>query len=289
MAIHIDLEPVKSLFSDSDSYSQIADNPGFMLYWRSRGYDPQQVAANLSEHSPASQAAALDQGILGPLGRISGVSIEQLVSRHLPGSPPVNAEVVFVPGDELPIATGNNTIAINVYSLEPRGNKLYLNGVHLLSLLANRVHQLCTEKLMPALPVNSNSGVINNVICKFLREGSATLFFTMPVSGPIYDLWHKAEQRRDVEIDQLRQYLRGEMDENVPAALSKKIEGHFGLSGMGEVSARYPLATYMCQVIESAFGRPRLIDLLQHADEFLTVFEQARKKFGLSEKYSLEV
>lgn len=287
MAIHIDLEPVKSLYAQSDSYAHLAENPGYKLYWRTAGRDPLEAAEDIPDLGLSSQAAAVEQGVLSPLGRISGASLEQQVARHLPDNFDIDVRVVFVPGDKLAFAAEGYTIAVNVFSLELKGNKLFLNDVHLLSLLANRIHQLCTEKLISSLPANSNAKVIENLFINFLREGSATLFFTMPVSGPVYNLWQKAEQQRDVEIEKLRHILQSGGGDKVPPALARELEQTFALGGNAELTANYPLGTWMCQVIESAFGRQHLVDLLQHAEDFLKVFEQARTKFGLPEKYNL--
>lgn len=289
MAIHIDLEPVKTLYAQSDTYVHLAENPGYKLYWRAVGRDPLEAAEEIPNLGSSSQAAAVEQGVLSPLGRISGASLEQQVARHLPDNFDIDVRVVFVPGDKLAFVAEGYTIAVNVFSLEPKGNKLFLNDVHLLSLLANRIHQLCTEKLVSSLQANSNAKVIENLFVNFLREGSATLFFTMPVSGPIYSLWQKGEQQRDAEIEKLRRYLQSGGGDKVPPALARELEQTFALGGNAELTAKYPLGTWMCQVIESAFGRQHLVDLLQHAEDFLKVFEQARTKFGLPEKYNLAV
>lgn len=294
MAILIDLEPVKSLIAQPDTYAQVADNPGFSLYWRSMGRDPNQVAAGLAGTDAADRAAALDEAgqeaksLLGCLARISGVSIEQLVLRHLPGDPFVDAQVVFVPGGDLVLAAEGNTVVINVFALEQQGNKLFLGEFPLLSLLANRIHQLYTKSLAPEQPVSSCAAAIRNFLLQLLRVGSATLFFTLPVSGSVYKFWQQAEQRRDGDVQLLRHYLRlaGGEDKS-PLVLIREMEQAFGLSGTAALAAKYPLGTWMCQVIEGAFGRSYLVDLLLNPADFLEVFEQARRKFGLADKYSL--
>ena len=293
MAILIDVGPVKSLVNSPDTYPEVAGNLGFSLYWRSQGRDPVQVAAGMAATNTANRAAALDvsgpenKGILNSLGRLSGVSIEQQLLRHLPGDPFIDTRVVFVPGSDLVMAADGNTLAINVFALEQRGNKVFLGDVPLLSFVANRVHQLCTHILASPQPAISCSMALGNFMRDLLREGSATLFFTMPVSGQVYNLWQDAEKRRETDISLLRQYLQTREGEKSPMVLTREMEETFGLKGPAALVAKFPLGTWMCQVIESAFGRSHLVSLLQQPQDFLKVFEQARNKFGLAEKFSL--
>lgn len=289
MAIIIDFEPVKLLITQPETYSQTAENPGFKLYWRTLGRDPVQSAAEVPGTDAAKRAASMEKDVLLALGRISGVSIEQLIIRHLPGNPSVNCRVIFVPGADLTLAAQDDILAVNVFALEMRGTKLFLGDFPLLSLLANRIHQLCSEKLAPVLPANSSARAVGNVLHSFLKEGSATLFFTMPVSGPVYSLWQKCEQQRDLDIEMLRNFLGAAGGDKAPSALTREMDQAFALTGAAALAARYPLGTWMCQVIESAFGRPRLVALLEHPEDFVNVFEQARNKFGLPEKYCLAV
>jgi len=295
MAILIDIDPVKTLITSPDAYPQVAENQGFKLYWSSAGRDPVQVATGLSGTNTANLAADLDKAglegksMLTTLGRVSGVSIEQQILRHLPGNPFVDAQVVFVPGEDLPFSAGGSTVAINVFALEQRGNKLFLGDCPLLSFLANRIHQLCTNKIAPEQTLTSCSTAVSNFLLNLLKEGSATLFFTMPVFGTVFQLWEKAEGQRDTDLQLLRQYLRVKEGDKAPLALARELEQSFGLTGEAAFTAKYPLGTWMCQVIESAFGRARLVELFQHPGEFLGIFEEARMKFGLAEKYSLEV
>lgn len=291
MGVHIDIEPVKTLISQPEAFSQVADNPGFRLYWQSQGRNPSEAALALTM-ADSSKAAALDQenpegrSILNSLGRISGASVEQQVARHLPGEIG-DYWVSFVPGNDAPLAAEGNTVAINVFALEQRQNKLFLGDFPLLSLLANRVHRLGTQTLSPSVPGTTCSQVLSNFLGKLLQEGSATLFFTMPVSGPVYQLWEKAEAKRDAQVEMLRNYLHVKEGDMAPSALARELEQAFALPGNASLAAKYPLGTWLCQVIEGAFGRSHLLTLYQQPREFLPTFERARSKFGLAEKYSL--
>ncbi len=291
MGIHIDVEPVKTLITQRESYSQIAENPGFKLYWQSQGRGPGEVALALAvdDHS---RAAALDQdrpdgkSILNSLGRISGASLEQQVARHLPTAV-ADFQVTFVPGGDAPLVAEGNIVAVNVFALEQKLNKLFLGDFPLLSLLANRIHRLATQSLSPAIQGTTCSRVVSNFLGKLLREGSATLFFTMPVSGSVYQEWSRAEAQRDAQVDMLRNYLQVLDGDMAPLALARELEQTFALPGNAGLAARYPLGTWLCQVIEGAFGRSQLLDMFQQPQDFLPTFEKARSKFGLTEKYSL--
>lgn len=293
MGIHVDVEPVKTLISQRDTYSQMAVNPGFKLYWQSQGRDPEGVAVAMAMDDP-SRAATLDQSsadgksILNGLSRISGVSLEQQVARNFP-TQLGDIQVTFVPGGDAPLVAEGNIVAVNVFALEQRLNKLFLGDFPLLSLLANRIHRLSTQSLSPVVQGTTCSRVLSNFLGKLLREGSATLFFTMPVSGFVYQEWAKAEGQRDAQVAELRHLLQAKDGEMAPLALAGELEQAFALSGNASLAARYPLGTWLCQVIEGAFSRSRLLNLFQQPADFLTTFEHARSKFGLTDKYSLGV
>jgi hypothetical protein len=293
LGVHIDIEPVRALISQPESFSQMAGNPGFRLYWQSQGRDPAEVAQTLAK-TESGRAAALNEeqpdgrSVLNSLGRISGASIEQQVARHLPSEVP-DFRVSFVPGGAAPLAAEGNTVAVNAFALELRAIKLFLGDFPLLSLLANRIHRLGTQSLYPSAPGTTCSRILSNFLGTLLREGSATLFFTMPVSGPVHQLWEKAEARREAQVELLRQYLQVKDGDMAPPTLARELEQAFALSGNADLAAKYPLGTWICQVIEGAFGRSHLLTLYRQPQDFLPSFERARSKFGLAEKYSLGV
>lgn len=295
VAIHIDIDPVKTLITEPDAYSQVVANSGFQLYWRKQGRDPVQAAMAFSMGEGVGRAAALDQSgpdkksVFNSIGRISGASIEQQVMRHLPGSFAMDITITFLPGGDLPLAAQGQDLAVNVFALEQRLGKLFLADFPLLSLLANRAHRLCTLAHFPDTPGTTCAKALSNFIGNMLKEGCATLFFTMPVAGTVYEGWQQAETRRDSEIQLLRRLLQVKEGDMAPQALAKEMERSLSLTGSAELAAKYPLGTWMCQVIESAFGRSRLVELLQQPDDFINTFEQARNKFGLADKYSVEV
>lgn len=290
MSVRIDIELIRILSEQPDSLAPAAESPGFRLYWRNLGRDPSQAIVELAKPGLNDRLAALaDEGasgksVLGALGRISGVSIEQQLTRHLPGGATVDVSVEFVPGGDPPVIAEGSTVAVNFFALELRGNKLYVGNFPLLSLLANRIHRLCTARLAAPRFDNEAGGILDNFLARMLWEGSATLFFTVPVSGPVYDLWQQAEKRREADVELLRRYIHA--NEHGPA-LARELEQHFALNGSAALAARYPLGTWMCQVVEGAFGRNSLVDLLSKAHGFVDAFEKARIKFGLPEKYSL--
>lgn len=294
MGIIIDIEPVKALMAQPSNYSQIAENPGFKLYWHNQGRSPAEVAAALVVADPSgrevlNQETPNKKSVINALSRISGASIEQQVTRHLPWEKEIDARISFVPGGDAPLVTQGNIVAVNVYSLEQRLNKLFLGGFPLLSLLANRVHRLNTESGTAVRPEATCSQVRNVFLANLLREGSATLFFTIPVSGPLYQSWEQAGGQRDAQVDRLRHFIKIHDGSMPPQALAREMEQSFALGGDASLAAKYPLGTWMCQVIESAFSRSHLVNLLQQPDGFLAAFEQARIKFGLAEKYRLGV
>lgn len=290
MSVCIDIELIKILSEQPDSLAPATESPGFRLYWRNLGRDPSQAISELANPGLADRLAGLamegasGKSVLGALGRISGVSIEQQVTRHLPAGAMFEVNVEFVPGSDPPVIAEGNTVAVNFFALELRGNKLYVGDFPLLSLLANRIHRLCTARLAaPRLELEAG-GLLENFLARMLREGSATLFFTVPVSGPVYNLWQQAEKRREADVEMLRRYIHANEH---GSALARELERHFALSGSAALAARYPLGTWMCQVVEGAFGRNFLVDLLSKSHGFVDAFEEARSKFGLPEKYSL--
>jgi len=291
MPIKIDIEPIQSLIAQPESYLQVSENPGFSLYWRQQGRNPEQVATELASTGGDRVAVLKQPGpskktVLDGLNRISGVSLEQQVLRHLPEGSFVQTQVVFLPGADAPLVDQGTTVAVNAFALEQRGTKLFIGDFPLLSLLANRVHQLCTKALVPVVPPSTSAVAVKSLLHSFLLQGSATLFFTMPVSGPVYNLWQQAGKSRDSAIEKLRRYLQAD-DGDSPLALLRQMEDDFSLKGKAALGAKYPLATWMCQVIESAHNRSHLVQLFQQPSNFLATYEQARKKFGLPEKYSL--
>lgn len=281
MAIHIDIEPVKNFILGPEGSPSLVENPGFSLYWRSQGKDPFQAAMEVASYRQRGEM----QSLLTSLGRISGVSIEQKLLRHLPEGFFVDNRVTFVPGNSRIIVSDANNLVINLFSIEQRGTKNYIGDFPLLSVLANCIHQICTAAIMPEVKASSFTGIRDNFLKRMLRQGSATLFFTTPVAGVVYELWQEAERRREADIKALRAYLHNA--EGSPVTVERELEQRFGLNEPSSIVARYPLGTWMCQVIESAFGRGRLVELLQTPKEFISLFEQARQKFGLPEKYSL--
>ena len=285
MTVRIDIELLKKLIEQPDSLAKAADSPGFHLYWLSLGRDPNQAIAELQGRHVRIAALAQEdtsgKSMLGALGRISGASIEQQVVRHLSGGITTEVTVEFVPGGELPLIAEGNLVAVNFFAIEQRGNKLFMGDFPLLSILANRIHQLCSAKL--ALP-RLGDGALENFLFRMLREGSATLFFTLPVAGPVFSLWQQAEKRREEEVQLLRQSIHAQ-DRN--PALIRELENSISLPGSAALAARYPLGAWMCQVIEGAYGRAHLVALLQHPQDFVADFEQARIKFGLPDKYNL--
>ena len=286
LTIRIDIELLKKLIEQPDSLAKAADSPGFKLYWLSLGRGHNQAIAELQGQNARIAALAQEdangKSILSTLGRISGSSIEQQVIRHLPAGITADATVEFVPGGDLPLVAEGNLMAVNFFAIEQRNNKLFVGDFPLLSFLANRIHQLLTAKL--ALPLIGAGGAFENFLCRMLREGSATLFFTLPVSGPVFSLWQQAEKRREEEVQLLRRSLHAQ-DRN--SALVRELEFSLSLPGSAALAARYPLGAWMCQVIEGAFGRDHLVALLQRPQDFVADFEQARTKFGLPDKYSL--
>lgn len=290
MSVRIDIKLIKILTEQPDSMVQAAESPGFRLYWRNLGRDPSQAISELAKPGLEGRLKALAEegvngkSVLGALGRISGASIEQQVTRHLPAGAMFEVNVEFVPGGDQPVIAEGTTVAVNFFSLELRGNKLFVGDFPLLSLLANRIHQLCTARLVAPQLEDAAGGALENFLARMFREGSATLFFTVPVSGPVYNLWQQAEKRREADVQLLRRYIHAK--EN-GAALARELEHSLALTGSASLAARYPLGTWMCQVVEGAFGRNYLVDSLRHAYGIVDAFEEARSKFGLPEKYSL--
>ncbi|MGI6363020.1 MAG: DUF5700 domain-containing putative Zn-dependent protease [Bacillota bacterium] len=287
MSVCIDIALVKILTAQPDSLAAAADSPGFRLYWRKAGLDPNEALTELATPEVKARLLALKEevqgrSVLGALGRISGASIEQQVARHIPAGGVVDSCVEFVPGGRLPLVAEGNTVAVNLFALELQGNKLYIGDFPLLSILANRVHCLASEKLVPGLDT-ANVSPLTVFLVRMLRESCATLFFTVPVSGSIYNLWQQAEKRRDEDVELLCKYIQG----GKRAADLQELEQHFSLGVNAALVARYPLGTWMCQVIEGAFGRSYLVNLLPQAHNFLTAFEEARIKFGLPDKFSM--
>lgn len=291
MAIRIELELVRTLAEKPGSLaSAAAESPGFAMYWRNLGRDFGQAVAELSapgfdSRLTAALAANSDgKNCLAALSRLSGASIEQQVSRHLPDDGAIDAWVEFIPGGDSPLVTEGNAVAVNIFALELRGNKLFVGDFPLLSLLANRIHRLCSAQLA-ALPAAAN-GALAVFLARMFQESCATLFFTVPVFGPMRTQWQEAELRREADVELLRRYLHGQ---ERSAASAWELEEYFALQGSAALAAKYPLATWMCQVIEGAFGRPHLVGLLRRSTDFVRTFEEARVKFGLPEKYSLAV
>lgn len=285
MSIQIDFQTVKLLLAEAVAdVDQLAGNPGFSFYWRNEKVEPREAAAVLLKQQAnfpgsAQLAAARDRfaeqpsTILQSLGRISGASLSQNLSRHLPAGVEVTADVYFVPGGSQPLHYGEGQLAVNLFALEQRANKLHLGEFHLLSVLAHYIHRIATGRL------NAGAGGMAGLMNKLLRIGAATLFFTLPTAGPVRDQWDEADEQGAESFALLRRALTGRGD---PA----QVERSLTLPKPASLAAPYPLATYMCQVIEGAFGRARLVELLQSGD-FVQVYEQARAKFGLPDKYSL--
>ncbi len=290
MSVRIDIELVKTLTEQPDSLAPAVDNPGFRLYWRKLGLDSNQALTELTKPEVKTKLMALadevqGKSVLGSLGRISGASIEQQVTRHIPGGGIIDATVQFVPGAKLPLVAEGNTVAVNLFALELHGNKLYIGDFPLLSILANRVHLLASERLSPLGLENTNATPLAVFLVRMLRESCATLFFTVPVSGATYNLWQQAEKRREEDVGFLRRYLHnGERGLGL-----QELEQHFSLGPSAAFVARYPLGTWMCQVIEGAFGRSYLVNLMQQTHNFVNAFEEARVKFGLPDKYSMVI
>ncbi|HOC07225.1 MAG TPA: hypothetical protein PKN71_07930 [Bacillota bacterium] len=287
MSVRIDIELVKTLTAQPDSLAPAADSPGFRLYWRKTGLDPNEALTELATPEIKARLLALEEevqgrSVLGALGRISGTSIEQQVTRHIPDGGAVDSCVEFIPGGKLPFVAEGNTVAVNLFAMELHGNKLYIGDFPLISILANRVHLLASEKFVPGLD-NASASPLAVFLVRMLRESCATLFFTVPVSGNIYNLWQQAEKRREEDVELLRKYIQG----GKRAADPQELEQHFSLGASAALVARYPLGTWMCQVIEGAFGRNYLVNLLPQAHNFINAFEEARIKFGLPDKFSM--
>lgn len=288
MSVRIDIELVKTLTEQPDSLAPAVDNPGFRLYWRKLGLDSNQAVTELTKPEVKTKLMALAEevqgrSVAGALGRISGASIEQQVTRHIPGGGIVDANVQFIPGGKLPLVAEGNTVAVNLFALELHGNKIYIGDFPLLSILANRVHLLASERLSPFGLEDTNTAPLAVFLVRMLRESTATLFFTVPFSGQIYNLWQQAEKRREEDVALLRRYLHG--GESGPSL--QELEQRFSLGSSAAFVSKYPLGTWMCQVIEGAFGRNYLVNLMQQTHNFVNAFEEARIKFGLPDKYSM--
>lgn len=288
MSVRIDIELVKTLTEQPDSLAPAVDSPGFRLYWRKLGFDPNEALAELAKPEVVTKLMALEdevqgRSVLGALGRISGASIEQQVVRHVPDGAAVDSCVEFVPGGRLALVAEGNTVAVNLFAMELHGNKLYIGDFPLLSILANRVHFLASERFAPLGLENASAAPLAVFLGRMLRESCATLFFTVPVSGSTYNLWQQAEKRREADVDLLRRYIHGGQRD----AGLQELEQHFSLGASAASVARYPLGTWMCQVIEGAFGRNHLVNLMLQPQNFINTFEEARIKFGLPDKFSM--
>lgn len=289
MTVIIDLELLKALGKQTESTAKAAESPGFSMYWRSLGRDPAQAVADLFTSGLADRLAAVaaegadGRSTLNALGRISGVSIAQQVKRHLPSGTMGEIKVEFIPGGDLPVYAQGNVLAVNVFALSLRGNKLYIGDYPFLSFLANRVHRLCTAGLGVRSPAD-NTDSLTTFLSGLLREGCATLFFTVPYSGPVFQQWQQAEGQREAQVKSLRRLI---LTPEPSPALVAELAQNFALTGEAALAARYPLGTWLCQVIEGAFSRSFLVELLLRAHFFCRAYEEARVKFGLPDKYSL--
>ncbi|MTI94383.1 MAG: hypothetical protein FH749_02690 [Firmicutes bacterium] len=298
MSIIIELGSVKSLTEPRPA--DFTSNQGFNIYWQQAGINPDEVARAISDGNSAGfegarelaasvTTAAQDAGwsdILNILGRVSSVSLEQLLIRHLPEQVETDAEVFFVPGACRPVVFQGKQLAINVFSLEQRKRKLFVEDTPLLSLLCHFVHRICTQKFAKQAG-NSREQVVSSFLSKLFLEGAATLFFTLPTSGVVSQQWAAAEKRREHDFAKLREKCKDESSN--PEQLRADLERQFALTAASALTARYPIGTYMCQVIESAFGRNHLVQLLSQPSRFAEEYEQARKKFALPDKYSLDL
>lgn len=284
MTIQIDLETIKLMLAPGTDVDQLLSNPGFSFYWRREGVEPRDAAAVLLKQEgsfPGSEqlGAARDRfaeqpsTIVHSLGRISGASLRQNLNRHLPAGTDASCEVYFVPGAGQPLHSGEGKLAIDLFSLKQKAKKLHLGEFPLLSVLAHYIHRLETDRLSVA--ASGMAGLMQDM----LRVGAATLFFTLPTAGPVREQWEEADMKSDENFALLRRALAGRSD-------PLQVKNRLTLSEPAALAAPYPLATYMCQVIEGAFGRARLVQLLAGGD-FVSLYEQARIKFGLAEKYNL--
>lgn len=285
MSVNVHTEMLQELTEKPETLAAFAGCPGFQLYWRSLGQE--EAVNHLRERGLADKLAALagegpgGKSIIGALGRISGASIEQQVLRHLPAGGKIDVRLDFIPGGTAPLCAEGGLLAVNAFALKLQANKLYIGGFPLLSLLANRVHRLSTDRLFSKVPEGS-SPLPHRFLDRLLQEGCATLFFTVPITGPVSSLWQQATDRREAEAGLLRRFLTGGEGTG-----DEELERHFSLTGDAALGAKYPLGTWMCTVIEGAFGRDFLVDLLHKPREFLPAFERARVKFSLPDKYSL--
>lgn len=289
MSVILDIKLAQKLVAQPDSLNQAAESSGFCLYWSHLGYSPDQAIAELRKSQELELAEWGGQEPrgktpLGALSRLSGNSIKQEVSRHLPLNAMPEIVVEFVPGNVMPLVAEGNIVAVNIFSLQLVLNKLQVQGIPLLSLLTNRIHRLATENLLAKQPGDTGNSY-NDFIAEMFREGCATLFFTVPTTGPVYDQWQRAEERREDEFALLRRCIRAADTGLLVAELRRSL----ALTGDAVLAARYPLATWMCRVVEGAFSRSFLVDLLLRPHYFLKAFEEARIKFGLPNKYSIAV
>ncbi len=285
MAIHVDSQAVKMMLNrEGADYNQLAETPGFSHYWRTEGVEPRDAAvAVLGEEasfagykrltSDLESFSAQSFNIPQALGRISGSSLQQNLVRHLPADLEAQGDVYFIPGGQRPLAVEAGMLIINVFALEVRGTKLYLGEFHLLSVLAHYLHRMATGQF--SLTVQN----ISDMMTKMMYVGAATLFFTSPTSGPVRNQWDEAEKKTTEHFAALRRALAS-------GGNPGHLESMLGLPAPASLAAPYPLATYMCKVIDGAFGRARLVSLLGEGN-FVSVYEEARVKYSLSEQYSL--
>jgi len=285
MAIQVDSQAVKLMLNkEGADYGQLTENPGFSHYWRTEGVEPRDAAAAvLGEEvsfagynrlaSDMASFSAQPFNVPQGLGRVSGASLQQNLARHLPAGLEARGDVYFIPGGQRPLTVANGKLIINVFALDVRGTKLYLGEFHLLSVLAHYLHRMATGQfslLVQGMP---------DMMTKMMYVGAATLFFTSPTSGPVRNQWDEAEKKTAEHFALLRKALVGGGDPG-------QLESLLGLPAPAGLAAPYPLATYMCKVIDGAFGRARLVSML-HGGNFASVYEDARVKYALSPQYSL--
>lgn len=285
MAIQIDTQAVKLMVNkEGADHAQLTENPGFSHYWRKEGAEPRDVgAAVLGEEtsfaghnrlvSDLEAFAAQPLNIAQSLGRISGASLRQNLVRHLPAGVEPRGDIYFIPGGQQPLIVADGMLIVNAFALEVRGTKLYIGEFHLLSVLAHYLHRMATGQF--SLQIQN----LSDMVTKMMYIGAATLFFTSPTGGPVRAQWDEAEKETTENFALLRNALASGRDPG-------QVETALGLPSPASLAAPYPLATYMCKVIDGAFGRARLVSLLGGGD-FVSVYEEARVKYSLSEQYSL--
>jgi hypothetical protein len=286
VAIRLDFSSLKAI-TQGETFNNLANNPALGLYWQA---DWERVALYLcgDKGTDFTEAALLDKkirsfvanpacpDIFQALGRVSGVSIEQLVLRHLPEGAFVDVQVALIPGALKPLMRTDKLLVLNGLDLDMVNKKLHFHGVHLLSFLANRVHRMISEEMSPR-------GTAQDVaLAEFFLDGAATLFFSLPGQTEAGAAWLRAEEEREHQFGLLKELLTSRDGGTIKIRLAA-----LALEGPGTLAAKYPLATYICQVIEGAFGRARLVELLATPAKILQVYEEARQKFSLPERYSV--